>query len=132
MPTASFTMKATTIASRGFPRQGKKQGDVVVFTDNITEVNGNTGLRGQHSGCCVLVREPTFWLCEAGYIFPGLPITNFGNGGQLQARGLLDFSTNRFTVAITGGTGDYRLASGHIDLTEPSPGRTDFTVHVET
>ena len=45
-------------------------------------------------------------------------------GGQVQARGLLDFSgtlpTNK--VAITGGTGDYIRAGGEIELKTLDPG----------
>ena len=91
---------------------------MIVSTDDITEIDGDTSLWGQHLGFCVRVRvrvrvrQPDLWLCEAGYILPGIPGTPFPNGGQLQARGLLKFSNAVNTVAITGGTGDYRRASG--------------------
>jgi hypothetical protein len=49
-----------------------------------------------------------------------MPNTPFPNGGQLQARGLLKFSSLVNTVAITGGTGDYRRASGEVKLDGPN------------
>jgi hypothetical protein len=45
---------------------------MIVSTDDITEINGDTSLWGQHLGFCVRVRQPDFWLCEAGYILPGI------------------------------------------------------------
>jgi hypothetical protein len=64
----------------------------------------------------VSVRKPDFWLCEAGYILPGIPNMPFTSGGQLQIQGLLKFSNLVNTVAITGGTGDYRRASGQVKI----------------
>jgi hypothetical protein len=46
-----------------------------------------------------------------------LPNSPFTNGGQLQARGLLDFSSTApqpSFVAITGGTADYRTATREV------------------
>ena len=59
------------------------------------------------------------WLCEAGWRLPGIsghPL--FPNGGQLHARGLLDFTSSTGTVAITGGTDDYLRASGHMKFNQ--------------
>jgi hypothetical protein len=113
---------------------------MLVFTDDITRINNLPIARvvSQHSGFCLRVRQPgalgapDIWLCEAGYILPGIPGTPFLNGGQIQARGLLDFSGNvPEIVAITGGTGDYLRASGQAVLVE-NPPITDFTLTIET
>jgi hypothetical protein len=58
---------------------------------------------------------------------PGIPNTPFPNGGQLQTRGLLKFSNAVNTVAITGGTGDYRRAFGEVELSG-----NNFKLTVET
>jgi hypothetical protein len=91
-------------------------GSVNVFTDDITEINGDTSLRGEHSGFCFHVRQPNFWLCQAAYTLPGIRKRRFRHGGQIQARGRLDFSKSVHTVAITGGTDDYRRATGHVKI----------------
>ena len=70
-----------------------------------------------HSGFCFRVRKPDLWLCQAGYVLPAIPKTPFKNGGQIEARGILNFASNKPSfVAITGGTRDFRRATGHIKL----------------
>jgi Dirigent-like protein len=98
------------------PNNPNNIGSVNVFTDDITEINGDTSLRGQHSGFCFQVRQPNFWLCQAVYTLPGIRKRRFRHGGQIEARGRLDFSTQLHTVAITGGTDDYRRATGHVKI----------------
>ena len=126
MPTTVISLLISPVESRNIPfvlPWWKRLGDVMVSTDDITQIN-NTNLMGQHSGFCVRVRKPNWWLCRAGYILPGIPDTvippksPFPNGGQLQARGLLDFASalSPSFVAITGGTGDYRSASGEVEF----------------
>jgi hypothetical protein len=88
-----------------------------IFTDNIIEINGKTIAPGvaTHSGFCFVVRPPDTWLCQAGYVLPGIKKRHFRKGGQIEARGIFDFSSNQpGFAAITGGTGDYRRASGEI------------------
>lgn len=116
MPTTIINLKVKTVEEREVPPKDNKLGNMIVSDEDITEINGDTSLRGQHSALCVRVRQPDFWLFEAGYILPGIPNTPFPNGGQLQARGLIKFSSLVNTVAITGGTGDYRRASGQVKL----------------
>jgi hypothetical protein len=123
MPTTVLSLLISPVDSRNIPivlPWWKRLGDVTVQTDDIKEING-ANLMGQHSGFCVRVRKPNWWLCRAGYNLPGIPDTvlppksPFPNGGQLQARGLLDFGApNPNFVAITGGTGDYKSASGEV------------------
>jgi hypothetical protein len=57
---------------------------------------------------------------------------SFPNGGQMQARGLLDFrSSGAGKVAITGGTEDYLRALGHIVINAVG-GTPVVTVHTFT
>ena len=116
-------LKLASVGSRDFPQQNfpppnnpNNIGSVNVFTDDITEINGDTSLRGEHSGFCFHVRQPNFWLCQAVYTLPGIRKKRFRHGGQIQARGRLDFDKNRHTVAITGGTDDYRRVTGHVKI----------------
>ena len=99
------------------PPTPNELGDMYVLTDNIIEINGKTIPPGvsQHSGFCFVVRKPNTWLCQAGYTLPGIKKRHFRKGGQIEARGILDFSApNPKFVAITGGTEDYRRASGEV------------------
>ena len=84
----------------------------MVSTDDITQIN-NKNLMGQHPGFASV-----FGSQIGGSVGPdtlcgdprhGPPEQPFTNGGQLQARGLLDFSGTApqpSFVAITGGTAD--------------------------
>jgi hypothetical protein len=108
--------------------------EMLIFSDNITEINGKTNLGpSQHTGFCFNVRGQDLWLCQAAFILPGIPKRHFKKGGQIQARGMLDFSSSaNAIVAITGGTGDYRDASGEIELEvlSQNPTVTRFTVRI--
>jgi hypothetical protein len=56
---------------------------------------------------------------------------SFPNGGQMQARGLLDFRSSRAgKVAITGGTEDYLRALGN--AVRGTPVVTVYTFTIET
>jgi hypothetical protein len=83
-----------------------------VFSEDLRDKNSNQSV-GQHSGTCVLVRQPSIWLCHAGWTLrkagPG------GKTGSLVAGALLNFDASPpFLVAIFGGTGDYSKARGEI------------------
>jgi hypothetical protein len=117
---------------------------MLVFSDNITRINNAPIAAGvsHHSGFCFRVRRPgaaggpDIWLCQAGYLLPPIP-TAFPNGGQIEARGVLDFagSTIPSTVAITGGTGDFVRAGGEIELLTVNPGPPEiqrYTLKIET
>ena len=140
----TLTLKTVEVRSKRIPRRGKKLGQMLVFNEDITEINGtpisqfpvpNLG-PPQHLGFCFRVQKPDLWLCEAGWILPGLPPpTPFPKGGQIQARGLLDFRSNGAGhVAITGGTEDYLDALGHIVITAVggSPAVTVYNFTIET
>ena len=141
MAATIVVLELVSFDSRRIPKKSKKLGQVLVFTDNITKINNTPIALGvsQHSGFCVRVRKPgaaggpDMWLCRAGFLLPGIP-NIFPQGGQIQARGLLDFSgtlpTNK--VAITGGTGDYIRAGGEIELKTPrSRTPRDLGVHAQ-
>ena len=116
MPTTIISLKVKTVEEKAVTTQNNQLGNMIAASDDITEINGDPSLRGQHSGFYVRVRRPDYWLCEAGYILPGIPGTPFPNGGQLQTRGLLKLASSRNTVAIIGGTDDYRCAAGQVDI----------------
>jgi hypothetical protein len=117
MATTVITLTVSPVASRNVPPVATNLGNMIVSTDDITDINGDTSLRGQHSGFCVRVRLPNWWLCRAGYIRPGIPGHQlFPNGGQLHARGLLDFNQPTGAVAITGGTGDYSASPYYLHV----------------
>jgi Dirigent-like protein len=116
MPTTIINLKVKTVEEKAITPQNNQLGNMIASSDDITEINGDPSLRGQHSGFYVRVRKPDFWLCEAGCILPGIPGTPFPNGGQLETRGLLKFSSLVNTVAIIGGTEDYRSASGQVKI----------------
>jgi hypothetical protein len=127
MTTTIITLTVATVEEREVPPKNNQLGNMLVFDESITKINGDTALTGRHSGFCVRVQKPDIWLCEAGWRLPGIPNTPFPNGGQIQARGLLDFGVDAGTVAITGGTDDYRRASGHIKFN-----KNDYTLTIET
>ena len=105
------TVLATTVDEATIPSGGgSTQGDRLVWTDDVTDDVTDT-LVGQHSGECVLVREPNVWKCEAGWTFLE---------GNLVAGGLITFDENipTFSTAIYGGTGAYKDARGQITGTK--------------
>jgi hypothetical protein len=130
MPKVVLKLKLNSVSKVSFSMPGfSPQGtptniDGRVQTDDIIEINGKTVSPGTstHSGFCFRLREPAvlsdpdLWLCQAGYVLPGVKKKHFRNGGQIEARGILDFSPGapQGIVAITGGTRDYRRASGEI------------------
>jgi hypothetical protein len=130
MTTTIITLTVATVEEREVPPKNSELGNMLVFDERITQINNNTALTGRHSGFCVRVRrqQQEIWLCEAGWRLPGIPGHHlFPNGGQLHARGLLDFSITTGTVAITGGTDDYRRASGHMKFNQQ-----DYVLTIET
>jgi hypothetical protein len=116
MPTSIINLKVKSVEEKAVTALNNQLGNMIASSDDITEINGDPSLRGQHSSFYVRVRRPDYWLCEAGYILPGIPGTPFPNGGQLQTRGLVKLSSSVNTVAIIGGTEDYRRASGQVNI----------------
>jgi hypothetical protein len=139
----TLTLKTIEVVSMRIPRRGKKLGQMLVFNEDITEINSTPIDQfpvpslgpPQHLGFCFRVQKPDMWLCQAGWILPGLPAPSpFLNGGQIQARGLLDFRSPAGEVAITGGTEDYLNALGRIVTTAlgGSPAVTEYTFTIVT
>jgi hypothetical protein len=116
MPTTIINVKVRTVEGKAISPQNNQLGNMTASSEDITEINGDPSLRGQHSSFSVRVRRPDYWLCEAGYVLPGIPGTPFPNGGQLQTRGLIKLSSLVTSVAIIGGTEDYRCASGQVNI----------------
>jgi hypothetical protein len=123
--------------------KAKKVGDLIAFTDTIITINNVPNPASdpelgpaQHSGFCVLVREPNIWLCQAGFSLPPISTPPFNaQGGQLQARGLMNLDLANFHAAITGGTRDYHQAQGELNGTydvNPTPAETTWYIDVET
>jgi hypothetical protein len=90
-------LKLASVGSRDFPQQNfpppnnpNNIGSLNVFTDDITEINGDTSLRGEHSGFCFHVRQPNFWLCQAVYT---LPVSGKSDSGTAVKFRLEDAST---------------------------------------
>jgi hypothetical protein len=99
---------------------GPSVGDRSVFSDDVFRDGVKVGTDG---GDCVLVQvtpgatqnaEPQAATaqCTATVKLPE---------GQITAQGLVDFISNEpFTIAITGGTGQYRTAHGEVRVTQES------------
>jgi len=77
MPTTIINLKVRTIEEKAVTPQNNQLGNMIASRDDITEINGDPRLRGQHSSFYVRVRMPDYWLWEAGYILPGIPGTPF-------------------------------------------------------
>jgi hypothetical protein len=112
-------LTVSPVASRNVLPVATNLGNMIVSTNDITDINGDTSLRGQHSGFCVRFRLPNWWLCRAGYILagPGIPGHQlFPNGGQLHVRGLLDFNQPTGTSLSLEGPGDYSASPYYLDV----------------
>ena len=116
MRTTVINVRVKPVEEKAVTPQNNQLGNMIASSDDITGINGDPSLRGQHSGFLIRVRRPDYWLWEAGYILPGIPNTQFPNGGQIQTRGILKLSSLVNTVAIIGGTDDYRCASGQVKI----------------
>jgi hypothetical protein len=97
-------------------------GDEDVFTADFYIDDTNVGRDG---GVCKLVRMPAIYHCIA---------TNSFAKGDLTVQFLADFTqTAPGHFAITGGTGEYRGASGEVTYVDnPDPERDDVTFRFTT
>ncbi|WP_260848991.1 allene oxide cyclase barrel-like domain-containing protein [Streptomyces sp. SLBN-118] len=104
---------------------GFDQGDEEVFTDDLFRGNVKVG----HDGgvCTLLTLEPdgsSESQCVATFSLPR---------GQIAAQGLIRLSATGeadFDIAITGGTGEYRKARGHISGTFVNATDAELAIHL--
>ena len=63
-----LNLTTTAVTSVRTPASGKKQGARLIFTDDLRDKAASpaTPPIGQHSGVCVLVREPDTWFAALG------------------------------------------------------------------
>lgn len=104
---------------------GFDQGDEEVFTDDLFRGSVKVGYDG--GVCTVLIVEPdgsSESQCAATFSLPG---------GQIAAQGLIRLPATgqaEFDIAITGGTGKYRKARGHISGTFLNATDSQIAIHV--
>jgi len=101
-------------------------GDEDVFSDDVFDKKGGTKL-GTDGGVCTIVRvEPTSAVAQCA-------ATLSLGGGQIAVQGLVTFplaeeTPPKFDLPITGGTGDFEGASGHITVEELNDTDANITV----
>jgi hypothetical protein len=100
---------------------GPSLGDRFVFSDNVFRGDRQVGMLGAE--CTVTRLEPN--PVPAGQEPTSATVNCVGTiqlpKGQVTVQGLITFSEeagDRFTIAITGGTGAYRTAHGQATVTE--------------
>ena len=100
---------------------GPSLGDRFVFSDNVFRGDRQVGMLGAE--CTVTRLEPN--PVPAGQEPTSATVNCVGTiqlpKGQVTVQGLITFSEeagDRFTIAITGGTGAYRTAHGEATVTE--------------
>jgi Allene oxide cyclase barrel like domain len=94
---------------------GPSTGDVEVFRDSLVWTQDGS-LAGHADGQCTLIEASTGqFLCSIVAALPGGTVTNEGV--------LTLVPGGSSTTAITGGTGDYESAGGHVTLTYHPQGR---------
>lgn len=100
--------------------RGPSLGDEIIFHSDLRREGETIGHDG---GTCtvVSVEEPRLpeFQCVATLWF---------DEGQITAQGLIQFNGKPFEVAITGGTGAYEGAAGHITGVPRSERRTRFII----
>lgn len=100
---------------------GPTVGDRFVFSDNVFRGNTQVGILGGECTVARLEPEPVPAGQEPTSAVVNCVVTIQLPKGQVTLQGLITFSEqagNRFTVAITGGTGAYRTAHGEATVTE--------------
>jgi allene oxide cyclase-like protein len=101
--------------------QGHGAGDQFVFKGDLTDDGGVSA--GHSLGQCVMVADDAVQ-CTATLALEHGNIAV--SGGAIE-----DGSAGGFTVAIVGGTGDYRGASGEIEVKDVDETTSELTVHLD-
>ena len=99
------------------PPGGISPGSTITFTANVTAKGRPVGTS---QAACVIVAG-TSAQCQG---------TTITARGQIQAQGPIDIANPSSTVAIVGGTGEYRSARGFIDRRQLTATTTEETYHV--
>ncbi|MGV9455663.1 allene oxide cyclase barrel-like domain-containing protein [Streptomyces sp. NPDC003635] len=112
-----FTLYAREVAGdeTGEPQQVPKVGDSFTFADDLFQEKGGERV-GRDGVACTVVRtgNPLDIQCLGTFVL---------SGGQITAQVLMTVPLTEeeqppFDAAVTGGTGDYRGASGQIRFTD--------------
>jgi len=104
---------------------GVSLGDQFVFTDRVSEDRDRIG---SAHGVCTIVEE------NGDEITTQCLVTLDLDDGQIAIHGVATFEEDeraRFTLAVTGGTDDYRGASGEAHVRERSENRTTVRVSLD-
>lgn len=106
--------------------EGFSLGDQFVFTDDLYE---DGELAGTDHGACTVTRidAPEVTLhCVATFVLD--------DRGQITVQGAVTFDesggTPTFTVAITGGTGEFSDATGEVEIHETSPEESEIELRL--
>ena len=129
-----LNLTATTVqqADLDLGKSGLSLGDRFVFSDDIT--GDATGTDG---GDCVIVQLDPKDATEATVksVTQQCVVTLSLPDGQITGQGLITFTNTpsqpSFTVAITGGTGEFRGAGGEVLVTEQSDTVAKLTVKLD-
>ena len=111
-----FANVSVTEADLG--REGFSQGDRITLLDTLFEGGERVGELGVD---CVVVDLDG----QTGATAQCLATATL-SGGQITAQGLISFTDDpiqRFTLAVTGGTGDYRTVGGEVRVEEDAEGK---------
>jgi hypothetical protein len=92
--------------------------DVTALLFSMQRSDGSTAGQGWVSCVNILATDQ---LCHAAFVL---------RGGQIEAQAEIPMAATTFTAAITGGTGAFEGASGHIDNVRVAPGVVDRTFHL--
>jgi hypothetical protein len=129
--TRVINLTATTVQNTDIDlgKSGLSLGDRFVFSDDLSgDEDGTDG------GDCVIVRLDPEDATEANVkaVTQQCVVTLSLPDGQITGQGLITFTNTStqepFTVAITGGTGEFRTAHGEVQVTEESDTVAKLTV----
>jgi allene oxide cyclase len=117
------TFKAVAVVDSGTPvdnpPSGDSAGDILAFTQKLYTTPAMTKMVGRDEVYCVRTVPGTGRVCTGIFYL---------KGGQITITG--PESLKLHSLAITGGTGKWRGASGEVVLRPKTPVRDDMTFHV--
>jgi hypothetical protein len=104
-------------------------GDQFLFADDLSREKGGSVI-GDDGGSCTIVR-----VTSADSVTVQCVVTLRLSGGQISTQGLVDESGTGtpppFDIPITGGTGAYEGASGHVTVKELNDTDSILTFHLQ-